>query len=214
MKRTCFFLLLCGLTLIRQTTARAQQPDPLNELMFTPKIIAQHADELGLEVGQKEFVQSQLRQMQEKHAELQQNLQREVAALGEILHQESPDEAKAIAQLDKVLESEREIKRGQISLALSIRARLTAEQKKRIGEIQAKMVTERSGPAGQFPASLKAKMQETEALARKAQQNGQDLSAVKPMMEEVHKLMQNSKFKEAEEGLDRIQRAIADAAKK
>jgi len=49
-----------------------------------------------------------------------------------LLKQPKADEAQVVAQLDKVLASEREIKRAQIALLVRIKNNLTAEQQHRL----------------------------------------------------------------------------------
>src|SRR3954464_15839060 len=110
MKRSQLGLLICGILSLSQTAAVAQSRlDPLNDILTTPKLLFQHGDQLNLDAAQKEFIQSQLQQSQEKFPELQKKLQQEMTALGEMLHETAPDEAKSVAQLDKVLQCEREI---------------------------------------------------------------------------------------------------------
>jgi Spy/CpxP family protein refolding chaperone len=186
------------------------------EVMTTPQLLMQHADEIGLDPGQKEFIHSQFQQLQEKYQDLQQNLQREVGALGELLRQEHPDEQKAIAQLDKVLDGERGIKRLQLSLSLALRGKLTAEQQGRLRDIQQKMMADaqRRGPGQQPPESLRAKMQQMQELVRKSQEQGKDLDAVRPLMEQMQPLMREAKFKEAEELLDRALKTLQESDKK
>ena len=56
-----------------------------------------HADELGLDNAQKEFIRSESPgNAGEKYPELQKNLQHEIGALGDVLHEEDhPDQQKA-----------------------------------------------------------------------------------------------------------------------
>ena len=217
MKPTHAFLLACGLMFIRATISLGQgHPEGLNDIMIPPQMILQHADELGLDDGQKQFIQSQVEQMQSKFPDLQQNLQKEVGALGELLHQEHPDEQKTLAQLDKVLDGEREIKRAQLSLALAIRGKLTPEQQGKMREMRQKMMAEahEHGQGQQPPESLRAKMQQVQQLAQKMHEDGKDLSEIQPLMEQVQPLMRDGKFKEAEAALDRVIKAIQDAQSK
>jgi Spy/CpxP family protein refolding chaperone len=217
MKLTPTLLLICAPLALFATLCQAQpRPDPLMEVMTTPQLLMQHADDIGLDEGQKEFVHSQFQQLQEKYQDLQQNVQREMAALGELLRQEHPDEQKAIAQLDKVLDGERGIKRLQLSLALALRGKLTAEQQGRLREVQQKMMADaqRHGPGQQPPESLRTKMQQMQELVKKSQEQGKDLDAVRPLMEQMQPLMREAKFKEAEELLDRALKTLQESDKK
>ena len=59
-------------------------------------------------------------------------------ALSSLLKQNSVEEAAVLAQLDKVLAAEREIKRTQISLMVRIKNKLTPEQQARLRELRSK----------------------------------------------------------------------------
>ena len=67
---------------------------------------------------------------------MQWQLQDEAEKLIELLKQARIDEAQALAQLDKVLAAEREIKRAQIALLLRLKNRLEPDQQTRLQEIQ------------------------------------------------------------------------------
>jgi Spy/CpxP family protein refolding chaperone len=217
MNRTHTLLIACGLMLIRATVSLGQgHPEGLNDIMIPPQLIMQHADELSLDDGQKQFIQSKVQEMQEKYPDLQQNLQKQVGALGELLHQDHPDEQKALAQLDKVLDSEREIKRAQMSLALSIRGKLTPEQQGKLRDMRQKMMAEahEHGQGQQPPESLRAKMQQVQQLVQKLHEDGKDASDIQPLMEKVQPLVRDGKFKEAEESLDRVIKSLQEAQSK
>ncbi|HEX8911268.1 MAG TPA: hypothetical protein VF796_02830 [Humisphaera sp.] len=216
MKRTLSGLLALAMLAAYAADSRAQpRPDPLADAMIPPQLLLQHADEVGLDAGQKEFIQGRLQKMQEMYPELQRQLQKEVAALGQLLGQEHPDEQEAVAQLDKVLEGERQIKHAQLSLALAIRGTLTGEQRERVKRLQQKLIAEgrAKGPAAQPPESLRAKLQQVQERARKWKEGGKDPSAARSLMEEVQPLMRDGKFKEAEAVLDRALQALEEPKK-
>ncbi len=59
-------------------------------------------------------------------------------ALVALLKQSSADESQVMSQLDKVLSSEREIKRTQISLLVRIKNKLTPDQQAHLQRLRAK----------------------------------------------------------------------------
>jgi len=67
---------------------------------------------------------------------LQEQLQAEAEKMVELVKQGRPDESKTLAQLDKVLNLEREIKRAQIALLIKIKNSLTPEQQTKLREIK------------------------------------------------------------------------------
>ena len=54
----------------------------------------------------------------------------------ELVKQGRPDESKTLAQQDKILNLEREIKRAQITLLIRIKNSLTPEQQSKLREIK------------------------------------------------------------------------------
>lgn len=128
-----FLLLTAGWT-------RAQQPgsDPMSEAFFPPELVMQHQQTIGLTDAQKNFFKTEFRKAQTRFTEMQWQLSDESEKLVAIVKQEPLDEAAALAQLDKVLNAEREIKRLQLSLVIQIRNMLTPEQRARLTELKSK----------------------------------------------------------------------------
>lgn len=209
-------ILLIAFTCIAMcvSPARGQRQDPLGDVMIPPQLILQYADAIGLDASQKEFIESKFRQVQEKFPELQRDLQKEVAALAELMKQEKPDEEKVLDQLDKVLNGERAIKRAQISLAIAVRNKLTPQQVAKAREMQQKMMADarNRGPGNGPTESLRAKAQQVQQIAMQMQQQGKDPSPLREAMEQVQQLMQQGKAKEAEEVLDRVVRQFSGDA--
>ena len=127
------------LFLISQTV-QAQQPasDPIGENLFAPELVMQHQQAIGLSEEQKESFKADLRKAQLRFTELQWQLQDEMEKLIVLLKQEQVSEQQTLAQLDKVLSAEREIKRAQFALLIQIKNRLTPEQRARLMEIKNK----------------------------------------------------------------------------
>lgn len=131
---------LIAFLLLAAGWARAQQPanDPMGEAFFPPELVMQHQQTIGLTDTQKNFFKTELRKAQMRFTELQWQLSDESEKLVAIVKQEPLDESAALAQLDKVLNAEREIKRVQLSLVIQIRNNLTAEQRARLTELKSK----------------------------------------------------------------------------
>ena len=132
-------LCLCALLLLAGG-ARAQQPDqdPIGQSFFAPELVIQHQEAIGLNDEQKTYLKTEIRQAQLKFTELQWKLQDEMEKLVSQVKQPHVDEPVALAQLDKVLAMEREIKRAQITLLVHIKNGLTPEQQAKLLEIRNK----------------------------------------------------------------------------
>jgi Spy/CpxP family protein refolding chaperone len=128
-------LALATLMLGASTNVRAQQPggqDPIGANLYPPDLVMQHQQEIGLTDEQRSYITGEIQQAQKRATDLQWQLQREVESMTELLRQNTVDEARTIAQLDRVLAAEREIKRIQLTLVVRIRNRLTPDQRTRL----------------------------------------------------------------------------------
>lgn len=135
--------------------ARAPQPpqppmDPLGDVMFPPELIMGHARELGITDQQRTFMRGEIQKTTTRFLELQWQLQDAMEALQQIMKGNAVDEPQALAQLDKVLDTERQIKRLHFSLGIRLKNQLTAEQQERLrGMRMAPRPEGRPGPAAQ-----------------------------------------------------------------
>src|SRR5258705_9779903 len=93
-------------------------PDPLGDSIFPPDMIMQHQRELALTDDQKTFMRAEIQRTTTRFNELQWQLQDQMEALHETVKSNSINEQLALSQLDKVLESEREIKRLHMEMAI------------------------------------------------------------------------------------------------
>ena len=137
-KRIALCLLLiwslsaCGPVVAQQP----QGPDPIGENLFPPDLVVSNQKAIGLEDTQKNFVRSEVLKAQTRFTELQFQLQDALETLSGLLKQNRADESQVLAQLDKVLNAEREIKRAQIALMVRIKNQLTAEQQARLRQLR------------------------------------------------------------------------------
>ena len=111
-------------------------PDALAHLMFPPEMIMSHARQLNLTDEQKAFMRGEIQKSTASFQELQWKLQDQMELLHESMKSTSVNEQQALAQLDKVLEIEREIKRLHIGLAVRLKNRLTPEQQEQLHKMR------------------------------------------------------------------------------
>ena len=111
-------------------------PDPLAHLMFPPDMIMAHVRELNLTEEQKQFMRSEIQKTTVAFQDLQWKLQDQMELLQETMKSTSVNEQQALAQLDKVLDIEREIKRLHIGLAVRLKNRLTPEQQDQLHKMR------------------------------------------------------------------------------
>jgi Spy/CpxP family protein refolding chaperone len=122
--------------------ASAQQPprppqptpddDPLAQFVFPPELVMQHQREIGLTDEQKTFLRGEIQRVTLRFTELQWQLQDSMEGLASIMKESSVNEQQALSQLDKILDTEREIKHLHIGLAIRIKNKLTPDQQSRL----------------------------------------------------------------------------------
>lgn len=112
------------------------QDDPLAEYVFPPELVMQHQREIGLTDEQKAFLRGEIQRVSLRFTELQWQIQDSMEGLVSIIKAESVNEQQALTQLDKILDTEREIKHLHVSLAVRIKNRLTPEQQAKLQSLK------------------------------------------------------------------------------
>jgi Spy/CpxP family protein refolding chaperone len=129
------FLLLAGTA---AGMAQSAPDDPLRDHFFPPELVMQNQQAIALGEDQKSFLKAELRQAQQRFTELQWKLDDEMERFVALVKEPQVDEQRALAQLEKVLAAEREVKRTQISLLIRIKDHLRPDQQARLQEIRRK----------------------------------------------------------------------------
>src|SRR5712691_11861249 len=135
----------------RQMEPRPPHPpmDPLGDAMFPPEMIMGHTRELNLTDEQKTFMRTEINRATTRFNELQWQVQDLLEALHATMKENTVNEQQALAQLDKVLDTEREIKRLHFGLNIAIKNKLTAEQQAKLhAMMQMHMQMQMHGPDG------------------------------------------------------------------
>ena len=136
-------LCICAALLFAAGAAHAQQPDqdPIGQSFFAPEMVIQHQEAIGLSAEQKDYFKTEIRAAQLKFTELQWKLQDEMEKLVTLIKQPRADEQQVLAQLERVLAAEREIKRQQVTLLVRIKNKLTPDQQAKLSELRTKPAT-------------------------------------------------------------------------
>ena len=116
----------------------AVRSGPNRAKLFAPELVIQHQEAIGLSAEQKDYLKTEIRQAQLKFTELQWKLQDEMEKLVTLVKQPRVDEQQVLAQLERVLAAEREIKKEQVTLLVRIKNKLTAEQQGKLLEMRSK----------------------------------------------------------------------------
>ena len=147
-------LVMAAGALLAVALVSAQQPpqqppppmDPLGDVMFPPELIMGHTRDLGLTDEQKTFMRAEIQKSTTRFNELQWQVQDAMEALHALMKANPVSEQQALAQLDKVLDTEREIKRLHFGLAIALKNKLTPEQQTKLHELMMEMHQPGGGP--------------------------------------------------------------------
>jgi Spy/CpxP family protein refolding chaperone len=201
MKYTLLFFLLAAMLPL---AAPGDEPhaDPLAGAFFPPELIVQAHDQIGMSQEQLETFRAQVQKTQPRSNELRQRLESETAALAALAKQERVNETALLAQLDKVLDAERELKHLHMGLLATIKNLLTPDQQVKLREM-----TKDGGSklAEAVRKRLGEKVEKVKEGVQKWQASGRDPSAIAQAMEEKFRpLIDEGKIIEAEAELDRL----------
>src|SRR5580692_1875043 len=83
----------------------------IEQNFFAPENIMQHQNAIGLSADQQTSIREEMKKMIAQFTDLQWQASAETEALANLVKQDRPDEKQVLAQLDKVLNVENEIKR-------------------------------------------------------------------------------------------------------
>lgn len=150
--------ILTGLLVVATATAWAQQPqspagerggpggapgqqrrgapDVMAENLFPPELVMQNQKALALTDEQTKAIREEMQKTMAKFTDLQWQQSAESETLTGLLKQDKPDEKQVLAQFDKLLGIENEIKKLHFGMMIRIKSVLTAEQQAQLREMK------------------------------------------------------------------------------
>ena len=128
----CLALLLRGIALAQGGGA----DDPFAAYLYPPDRVMGHAMEIGLDDAQKTAIKNEVMKVQGRFTDLQFELQGESEKMIRLLQEKPADETKVLAEVDRILALEKEIKKMQVSLLVRIKNLLTPAQQAKMSEIR------------------------------------------------------------------------------
>jgi len=130
--------LLMMSTVCRAQSAAATPPDDIAQNLFAPDLVFKYREVIGLDQTQSKSLKDLVQKAQGRFVDLQWDLQAEAGKLAQLLRLPKVDQDAALAQVDKVLGMEREVKRAQISLLIQIKNLLTPAQQQQLFDLRSK----------------------------------------------------------------------------
>lgn len=110
--------------------------DPLQGALFPPELIMGHQSEINLSADQKKKIIAEISATQSALVEKQFAVQEESEKLAKLIRADSVDEKAALAQAERVMNLERDVKKTHLRLLIRIKNTLTAEQRTQLRKLQ------------------------------------------------------------------------------
>src|SRR6266852_3698368 len=112
--------------------------DPIGSKLFPPELIMGHQEELGVEEAQRTAILKEIEKTQGHVLQLQWQMQAAMEQLAKALDVPKIDEPNALAQADRLMTMERDVKRTHLGMLIRIRNLLTDSQRAKLSELRAK----------------------------------------------------------------------------
>lgn len=156
---------ILSLFLACMCTANAQQPPPppdgpmggdprppggdkIGRAFFPPELVMRYQRAINLTPDQQNTIREEMRKAMPRFTELQWQLSAEEETLEALARMDSPDEKQLLAQFDKLMLVESELKRVRFALLVRLRAILTPDQQQKLEELRRQ---DRPGDRGERP---------------------------------------------------------------
>jgi Spy/CpxP family protein refolding chaperone len=133
-------MIVAVMTAAISVSLQAQQPaaqvpgqaDPFGRYLFPPELVMQHQGQIGLQDSQRAALQNAIQDAQSTMLKMQFALAGEAEKLTKLLEGARLEERDVLAQVDRILMIEREVKKAQMTLMIRIKNTLTPEQQERL----------------------------------------------------------------------------------
>lgn len=156
--------LLTAALLAASATARAQPPPPggpgpfphnpppppqgdmMMENFFPPELVMHNQKAIGLKEDQQAAIKTEMQKMMQRVTEMQWEQSAAAETMASLVKQERVDEKQVLAQLDKLLSIENQIKRAHFALLIKLKNTLTPEQQAQLREMKKQARPRPQGP--------------------------------------------------------------------
>jgi Spy/CpxP family protein refolding chaperone len=119
----------------QQMQQQQMHEEGFHQHLFPPEIVMRHQQRLQLTEQQRTTIKEAVKQLQTQVVEHQWTLQEQNQALSEMLAGESVDAAAALQQVDRLLDTERQVKRMHLELLIRIKNSLTSQQQELLRQL-------------------------------------------------------------------------------
>jgi Spy/CpxP family protein refolding chaperone len=127
--------LLFALVAVAHAEMAPRPEEPLYHL-FAPELIIKYAREIDLDKRQREAIVAEVQKLQSGLVPVHFANQRLTQEMTRMLDVPSVDETKALAQVDKLMDTERDMKRLHVGTLIRIRNILTDAQRQKLKQLR------------------------------------------------------------------------------
>jgi len=133
--------LIAILLMLIAALAQADSPPPgasddFAQALYPPELVLRYRQEINLTEQQATLLKEMIQKAQHRFVDLQWDLQAQGTKLAALLKARPVDAAAALAQVDRVLAQEREVKLAQLSLLIGIKNLLSNPQQDQLAELR------------------------------------------------------------------------------
>jgi Spy/CpxP family protein refolding chaperone len=126
-----------GLLLVVASTGLAgQEAGGFEQFLFPPELVMQHQRAIDLTPEQRSVITQAITALQSRVIELQWDMQSENERLAELARSVVVDEEAVLAQMDRVLDIENQVKRAHLMAIVRIKNALTEDQQRQLQELR------------------------------------------------------------------------------
>ena len=137
MTRRIALLLVFMLTAASPSAAQGTPEPDFGRHLFPPELVMKYQQKIALRPEQRTAITGAIQQVQSKVVEHQWRMQEEAQRLGELLQATPVNESAVLAQVDRVLGIERDVKRAHMTLLVRIKNTLTVSQLEKLERLRA-----------------------------------------------------------------------------
>jgi Spy/CpxP family protein refolding chaperone len=116
--------------------ARGDGPDDFGRFLFPPELVMQHQHDIALTDAQRTVITGAIQKLESDVVAWQWKMTDEQYKLTIMVQATPIDSTATLAQIDKVLDLERQIKKGHMAMLVRIKNALTADQQHTLRELQ------------------------------------------------------------------------------
>lgn len=132
----CAIGMLIGAEPVAAQATPKPEADPFAAVLFPPELIMQHARAIRLSDEQRVTITRHIEQLQSRVVRMQWQLTEQVQALRATLARARVDQDRAIDQLNRVLETEKDVKKAHLEMLIRIKNVLRPDQQTELARLR------------------------------------------------------------------------------